>query len=68
MLSYRDYLIWTAANTAHALSDAIGMALRMEHEPTAVRVLESRLDSVGALAAYRNPSPEKVGPRPEEEA
>lgn len=64
MISYRDYLIRTAALTARALNDAIGKALDVEHEGAAIRLLENRLDSVPELAEYKRPNMERVEPRP----
>lgn len=67
-MSYRDYLIWTASNTVHALSDAVAMALSMDEEMSAIELLEHRLRTVAELAAFANPNPERVAPRPDPEA
>lgn len=64
-LSYRDYLIWTAAHTAHALTDGIRTALDMNDEQYAISVLEHTLDVGKQLLDVRNPNPERVEPKPE---
>jgi hypothetical protein len=63
-MSYRDYLVWTAAHTAAALTEAIRIAMDM-HEGYAIRHLEAKLDVVPELARYGSPNPERVLPRPE---
>lgn len=63
LMSYRDYLVWTAAHTATALTEAIRVAMDM-HEEYAIEHLEKQLDIVPRLAGYANPNPERVAPRP----
>lgn len=62
-MKYRDYLIWTAARTASALTDALWKSATMKEE-AAILTLETTLSSVGVLADFRNAS-EVVDPRPE---
>lgn len=63
-MTYLQYLVWTTANTVSSLSDAIRMAMDMEDDQEAVRVLERRLDAVPALASYKKFNPEVVAARP----
>lgn len=64
MMSYRDYLIYTASQAAAALNDAVKTALSMSDERIAVEHLESKLDSAKLLVEYTHPNPERVEPRP----
>lgn len=65
-MTYREYLVWTAAHTAAALNDAIRTAMDMDDEYYAVRYLEQKLDVSRELAKHSRPNPDVVGPRPEE--
>lgn len=64
-MSYRDFLIWTTAHTAHALNDSIRLALDMHDEREAIQILEHRLNTVAALADFDRPNPETVQTREE---
>ena len=62
-MSYRDYLIWTAAHTAHALTEAIRMALDMQDEEYAILHLEAQL-AVARELAKTGETTDRVAPRP----
>ena len=65
-MTYREYLVWTAAHTAAALNDAIRTAMDMGDEYYAVRYLEQKLDVARELVKYSRGNPDVVGPRPTE--
>lgn len=65
-MTYRDYLIYTAAGASKALNDAVVLSLSMEtDEELAVEVLETALRNQKYLIRFDNPNPVRVEPRPE---
>ncbi len=69
-MTYKEYLIQTAAQTIAHLSNAIVTAQRMDsngevvYDSTAIDYLERALDVTPQLAEYRNFNRDRVGPRP----
>ena len=62
-MSYRDYLIWTAAHTAASLTEAIRTALDMQDEGYAIQHLEAKLASGRELLKIGETT-DRVAPRP----
>lgn len=60
-MSYWDYLVYEAASTASALTDAVATALQMQDEGFAISYLERKL-RVNGLKLH--PNPETVEARP----
>lgn len=62
-ISYRDYLISTAAHTAGALADAVRNTIEFNDEDYSIEYLEQHLATARELLRI-SPNPERVLPRP----